>query len=351
MEVNIARLSSQSNRVLFAVIAEYVTTGRPVSSAVVAAKRGLGMSPATVRRKMQELTENGMLVQPHTSAGRIPTDHAFRLFVDTLSENHGRLDGGTKRAITEGMSRLNPGEHQSWQSVVRLLSSVSDKVALVLTPAFCDSVLRQLRFVPCGPKTLLAVLVTREGLVHNSYVETEGALEERELTRIHNYLGRLIEGKSLNDVRALLREEVEDARRQRDALREKASILGAAAVEASVERTSELVVDGRSHLVGHPELKGRFEELIEFLEEKSRILELLDRAAKTSDEPVVIIGHEGGKSFEGCAMVTAPFGGGGEGRVGILGSIRMDYSAAISLVAMSARFLSRMINLDDGKQR
>ncbi len=349
MDTNSSRLKSRSHRVLFAVIAEYVTTGKPVSSAVVAAKKGLAMSPATVRRKMQELTENGMLVQPHTSAGRVPTDHAFRLFVDTLTENHGRLDEGTKRAITEGMSRLNPGEHQSWQSVVRLLSSVSDKVALVLTPAFCESVLRQLRFVPCGPKTLLAVLVTREGLVHNSYVEAEGAVDDRELERIHNYLGRLIEGKSLNDVREVLRGELEDARRQQDVLREKASILGAAAVESSVDKTSELVVDGRVHLVGHPELKGRFEELIEFLEEKSRILELLDRAARTGGDPIVIIGHEGGRGFEGCAMVTAPFGGGGEGRVGILGSIRMDYSAAMSLVAMSAQFLSRIISPDDGK--
>jgi heat-inducible transcriptional repressor len=334
-------LDQRGRTVLFTAIAEYVSTGKAVSSRSLTRRHGLGFSPATIRRELHKLTEQGFLAQPHTSAGRIPTDRAFRIFAKTLKTSADDLDAETHEKLMKGIEVVLPGGPRSWQDVVKLLSDLSSQAALVVTPALNESVLRQLRFVPCGPGSLLAVIVTREGLVHNAYVETSAAISDRDLERIHNYLAELIEGRTLNEVRQVLRKELEDARTRCDALREQATVLGTKAIQSSVKGTSEIVVEGRSHLVAKPDLKDRMEELLRFLEEKARILELLDRAAETDRGPIIIIGREGGESFSGCAMITSPFGGkGSEGQVGIIGPVRMDYSAVLPLVAMAAQFMS-----------
>ncbi len=334
--------------VLFATIAEYVSTGRPVSSSSLAGKHGLDISSATIRSELLALAEQGFLVQPHTSAGRVPTDRAFRLFAETLKKEVGQIDKDTHTQLVMGIRGLLPGGRRSWQDVVRLLSDLSCQAALVVTPALSEAVLRQLRFIPLSGNSLLAVIVTREGLVHNAYIECTDALADRELERIHNYLGELVEGRSLTDIRHVLRDELEDAKRNCDALRERASRLGTQAIQSSVESTSELVVEGRSHLLAQPGATERIEELMGVLEEKARILDLLDRAAETDHGPVVIIGREGGERFEGCAMISSPFGDRNNvGQIGIIGSNRMDYSAVIPMVNLAAQFLSNQLLGDD----
>ncbi|MCP4676287.1 MAG: heat-inducible transcription repressor HrcA, partial [Deltaproteobacteria bacterium] len=301
-------LEQRQKVLLFATIAEYISTGRPVSSRSLGKRHGFRLSPATIRRELQKLTEQGFLIQPHTSAGRIPTDRAFRLFADTLKTETQQMNEDERKKLLKGLSGLLPGERRSWQEVVRLLSDLSYQAALVVTPTLSEAVLRLLKFIPCGSSSLLAVIVTSEGLVHNAYVECSELPGDRDLERIHNYLGELVEGRTLNQVRHLLHKELEDARRKCDVLRERATVLGTKAIQAGVKQTSELVVDGRSHLIAQPELTDRIEELMRVLEEKTRILELLDKAAETGRSPVVIIGEEGGKDFNGCAMITAPFG-------------------------------------------
>ncbi len=341
-------LEQRSRVVLFATIAEYVATGRPVSSRALAKKHGLGYSSATIRRELLRLAEKGFLVQPHTSAGRVPTDAAFRLFADALKDKTGQVDEEKLAKLTGSLGSVLPGERESWQDVVRLLSDLSAQAALVVTPALADAVLRQLRFIPCGPGSLLAVIVTREGLVHNAFVEQPEGLNDRELERIHNYLGELVEDRTLTEIRRLMRRELDDARSRCDALRERATVLGTQAIQSSVARTSELVVEGRRYLIGMPDLSDRMNDLLRVLEEKGRILELLDKAAATDRGPIIIIGKEGGDSFDGCAMITSPFGErSNEGQVGIIGSQRMDYSAIIPLVKLAAQFLSRQFSSGD----
>ena len=246
-----------------------------------------------------------------------------------------------EREAFERFRKLGVTGHESWQDLVRMLSNTVLQAALVITPAITESVLRQLRFVPLSPGSLLAVLVTEEGLVHNSFVEPQEPLNERDLERIHNYLESVIVGHSLNEIRSILRAELNDARARCDALREKATLLGSEALNSSIESKSELVVEGRSHLAAQPDLRDRLASLMLVLEEKTRILALLDQAAKRHSGPVVVIGQEGGESFDGCAMISAPFGPtGSQGQIGIIGSSRIDYSAVIPLVGMAAEFLT-----------
>ncbi|MCK9460140.1 MAG: heat-inducible transcriptional repressor HrcA [Proteobacteria bacterium] len=342
-------LSERERRVLFAAIAEYVSSGVPVSSRLLSDRALLGLSPPTIRRALHDLTVAGLLVQPHTSAGRIPTDRAFRIFVDALRESAVEVDPDARRTLFEGVANLVPGEIGSWRDIVGTLSEISAQTALVITPALSDSQLRQLRFVPIEPGKLLAVVVTREGIVHNAFVESPADVDDRELERIHNYLSEKIAGRSLNEVRTILRREMEDARARCDALRERASRLGAEALSASAVHGSHLLVEGRSHLFDRPELEGRLAELMGTLDKKARLLDLLDKAAATDRGPLVLIGDEGGAEFEGCALVTAPFGATGSGgQVGIIGSARMDYRAALPLVSLSAQILSSLLKASRG---
>jgi heat-inducible transcriptional repressor len=341
-------LSPRLKKVLFAIISEYVKEGRPVSSKSLSQEITTDMSPATVRRAMAELTELGYIAQPHTSAGRVPTDKGLRSFVRTLGTSDNSMEAAYSEMLAQ-LERVHPGEHRSWQDVVRLLSSLSYQAALVITPAMSEAVLRQLRFVPCGGNLLLAVVVTKQGLVHNVYVESQTPLCESDLERIHNYLGELIEGKNLDDIRRILRTELENALALSDSLRQQATALGSAAIESSVDAATEVVVDGRARLVAQPELKDRLETLMQVLEEKALLLELLDRAAATDRGPLVLIGDEGGSAFEGCAVITAPFGPENSGgRVGVIGPSRMNYRTLVPLVAVSAARLSRL--LDEGEK-
>ena len=331
----------RERQVLFAAIAEYVATGVPVSSKALAGRGALELSPATLRRALHDLTSAGYLMQPHTSAGRIPTDRGFRLFVEALRDTGAEADPDLRERLLVGFRELMPGGAGAWREMVRFLSDLAAQTALIITPAIGDSMLRQLHFVPLGGRQLLAVVVTRDGLVHNVQVECDTDLDARQLEPIHNYLSEVISGRTLNEVRRVLRLELEDARLRCDELRQRASLLGTQALATGADCGSELVVEGRSRLLGQPEIQPSVRELMAALEHTGRILDLLDRAAATDEGPLVIIGREHGAGFESCAVISAPFTrGGGEGQIGIVGPTRMDYGSILPLVRLAAQLLS-----------
>lgn len=334
------KLNERQRKVLFATIAEYVGDGRPVSSKALSAGASLGLSSASVRRSLHELTVMGLLLQPHTSAGRIPTDTAFRLFVDALREVKSPVEGEAVEALSTAVRDLASSGTRSWRETVRLLSDISTQAALAITPAVSDSILKRLQFIPLEGGQFLAVVVTREGIVHNSYVRCEAQVSPAQLERIHNYLDDRVVGRTLNEVRAILRQEMEDARRRCDEMKERATWLGSEALRSS-DGSSVLLVEGRDRLLEQPELEGRLLDLMSKLEERTRVLDLLDKAAAKDRGPLVIIGREGGEGFDGCAMITAPVGEDGSGgRIGIVGSMRMNYPAMIPLVELSAKILA-----------
>lgn len=340
-------INERQRAILFATIAEYVTTGRAVSSKQLFDAIEAKHSPATIRRDLQILAKQGFVIQPHTSAGRIPTDRAFRLFVDTLKET-ATPPKATQHPVIQRLKRLGISAQASWHDVVRTLSDFLYQAALVVTPSFSEQVLRQLQFIGVGPASLLAVILTREGLVYNAFLKNPLPIPASELEQIHNYLNTAVAGRTLNEVRSILRAELEDARKKCDAMREKATLLGSEALDAGIEQSADLVVEGRSHLAAQPELRDRMKELMLFLEEKTRILDLLDQAAQTDNGPLVIIGQEGGASFEGCAMISAPFGAqGSQGQIGIIGSSRMDYRLVIPMVNLAAKLMTQNLKDDE----
>src|SRR4030088_3465966 len=179
-----ADLSPRLRQILYAAVTEFVATGEPVGSRTLAKKSGLDLSPASIRNVLADLEEAGYLRQPHTSAGRVPTDRAFRLFIDALMHVH-ELTGDEEASIRDRFASLEPGQNVM-RETGKLLSELTGTVAVVVAPRAETLVLKQLRFLRTGPDEVLAVLVMKNGSVQNRFLRANAT--DAELQRLHNLL-------------------------------------------------------------------------------------------------------------------------------------------------------------------
>ncbi|HEY6008813.1 MAG TPA: heat-inducible transcriptional repressor HrcA, partial [Geobacteraceae bacterium] len=249
MQDNQDNLSPRSRQILEAIIEDYIVTAEPIGSRTITRRHGLSLSPATVRNVMSDLEELGYLTSPHTSAGRVPTDKAYRLYVDSLLEvrkvareereeirRHCRLTG---RDIGEVLKETS-----------RLLSSISHYTGIVLAPRFAANVFRQLEFVKLGGRRVLAILVSESGLVQNRIIETDEELSAEDLVRMSNYLNGFLGGLSVSQVKQRLLEEMATAKAQYDDLLARALKLSE---ETFASGDSEVFIEGQANILDQPE--------------------------------------------------------------------------------------------------
>lgn len=342
-------LTHRARTILAAVIEEFIATGEPVSSRSVTRRAGLELSPATVRTVMAELEEAGLLTQPHTSAGRIPTEEGLRFFVTTLMRPSEPTAEDMALLRAECESAGDPEELM--RTAVRTLSLLGQAAGLVTSPRVESIPLATLRFIPVRTGTLLAVMVTRAGIVHERAVRTDHDLDSQALERIHNTLNELIVGRSLVDLRELLQVEIADARASMDRVRQEDLALGLQAVEVR-EEPSDLVVEGQEHLLGRADFADTelLRSAVRALSDKSRLLELLEGTITAEGLHIVIGSQSGLESLSGLTVISAPYGDGAQpsGRLGLLGPTRMDYAKAVALVKHTAKLVS--VLLDEDKQ-
>jgi heat-inducible transcriptional repressor len=329
-------LHHRARNILYAAITEFISTGEPVGSRTLAKKYGLDLSPASIRNVLSDLEEGGYLHQPHTSAGRIPTEKAFRLFIDTLMqvrtlapEDHARID--------ERFHALAPGADFTRESG-RLLSELTG-TAVIVSPKRETRALTQLRFMPTRPGQMLAVVILADGTVENRFIAVERPMSEPELTSIHNLLTDVIEGRTLGEVRELFARRLQDDRVQIDSLRHRAFELGQMAVGVSSVNEG-LVIEGESLLLEHPEFSDvdRMRQLIHALGERETIVSLLDRTIEAKDVQI-FVGSEVGDLVGGHLSVVATTytdQGRVAGTIGVLGPTRMDYPKVVPLVEATA---------------
>lgn len=335
-----ASLSHRARRILCAVVTEFIATGEAVGSRTLSKRYALDLSPATIRNVLADLEEAGYLSQPHTSAGRIPTDKSFRFFIDSMMQVHS-LGPEEISAIEERYTSLGRGVDLLRNSG-RILSELTGTAAVIVSPGPNARTLRQLRFIPTRPGEMLAVLVLSDGGVENRFVSFEGDLREPELTRLHNLLADIIEGRSLAEVRELCARRLADERVQFDDMRRQAFELGRQATEG-VGRT-EVLVEGQARLLEHPELSNveQLRELICALDDHQLLLTLLDQTVSATGSSVLVgrdLGDLGGGAL---SVVTAPYTDHGRvaGAIGVLGVMRMDYSKVVPLVNAAAKAMS-----------
>jgi heat-inducible transcriptional repressor len=344
-------LSNRAKRILYAAITEFVETGEPVGSRTLAKKYGLDLSAASIRNVLSDLEEAGYLHQPHTSAGRVPTDKAFRFFIDALLQVRA-LNEEEHRAIEQRFQSLRPGD-ELIRGSGKILSQLTGTTSVVVTPRPETRTLRQLRFIPTRPGMLLAVLVFDDGNVETCFLDIgPHDVSEADLSRVHDMLGDVTEGRTLGEVRELCERRLADEKVQYNALRRRAFELGQKVTEGAGK--AELHIEGQALLLGHPEMADveRIKQLMAAFENQELMLTLLDKAVR-AERASVLVGHEMGNIAGGAlSVVAAPYTDHGRvaGAIGILGVVRMDYSKVVPMVTATAKAMSDAIERNREEQ-
>ncbi|HLN78193.1 MAG TPA: heat-inducible transcriptional repressor HrcA [Nocardioidaceae bacterium] len=332
--------------VLRAIVEDYVSTQEPVGSKALVERHRLGVSPATVRNDMAALEDEGFITQPHTSAGRIPTDKGYRLFVDRLSQVK-PLSAAEKRAIAsllQGAIDLD----DVVQRTVRLLAQLTRQVAIVQYPTLSRSTVRHVELVTLASTRLLLVLILSTGRVEQRVVELPEALDDDTVAGIRTALNRATLGEKLSDAAARLAEIPEQYDRDD---RRPVAVIVAALVEAMSDHRSDerVVVGGTANLARFGDgFDASIKPMLEALEEHVVLLKLLGEATSPTSL-TVRIGHEVPyQELSTTSVVATGYGPGEEAlaTLGIVGPTRMDYPGTMATVRAVARYVSKI--LDEG---
>jgi len=328
--------------VLRAIVEDYVATHEPVGSRSLVERHSLGVSPATIRNDMAALEEEGLIAQPHTSAGRVPTDQGYRVFVDRLSQVK-PMSAAERRAIgsfLDGAVDLDDVMQRS----VRLLAQLTRQVALIQYPSLTRSTVRHLELVGLGPTRILLVLIADTGRVEQRVVETSVPVSDDLLARLRGKLIERTTGVRLVDVA----DRVADVVGQFPAdERTAVTAVVATLLETVVERHEERVMlAGTANLAAFGEdFNGAVRPVLEALEEQMVLLRLLGESRST-DALTVRIGHENQvEGLTSTSVVTVGYGLGDEvlAQLGVVGPTRMDYPGTMGSVRAVARYLGRIL--------
>ncbi|HVT57648.1 MAG TPA: heat-inducible transcriptional repressor HrcA [Thermoanaerobaculia bacterium] len=338
------KLSARDREILKDVIATYVLSAEPVSSRSVAKQGRLGLSAATIRNVMADLEEWGFLMQPHTSAGRVPTPAAYHMFIESMMQTR-KLPARERRYIEENLSGAPADADQLIGVTSHLLSELSQQVGIVVAPAIGETVLKAVDFVAISGRRVLCVVVSAAGFIDNRVIETEEEIPRHELVRISNYLTENFAGQTLRQIRDRLLRQMTEERRQVDSLLARTIELARGGLDLDAE--PEVLVDGASALLTRPELADiqRVRRMFEAFADKARLVRMLNECIKGGGVRV-LIGNDSDLTSElDFSLVACRYGVGDQalGTLGIFGPSRMEYQKIIPLVHYLGQALSRAL--------
>jgi heat-inducible transcriptional repressor len=340
-------LSERAQLLLKALIESYIRDGQPVGSRTLSRDSGLSLSSATIRNVMADLEELGFVVSPHTSAGRIPTDKGYRLFVDSLlklkplqSEEIDDIERRLRNDASNGRALV--------QTVSQMLSSVTQMAGLVTLPNPHYVALSQIEFIGLSENRALAIMVMNNREVENRVVQLERAYSSEELRRAANYLNEAFAGRSLPEVRASLLKQLQETRQTMNQLMQDAIQMAQKVFETPGGERVEYVIAGETNLMGFAELSNvdRLRRLFEAFNEKHDMLRLLDNCLRAQGIQI-FIGHESGyQILDDISVVTAPYMLDNQvvGVLGVIGPTRMAYERVIPIVDVTAKLLGSALN-------
>ena len=343
---------------LAALIKEHLITGEAVGSRVLSDRfaHGYGWSPATIRNVMGELEEAGFVEQPHTSAGRVPTDTGYRYYVDNML-GEARLSRGDLKAIDDlfsvGDIDAVASPDRLMEAASHVLSALSENVGIVISPSLAENRLKHIEFVELPDKRILVVLVSTSGIIHNKVIRTtEEDLTQEELNRTARYLNTEFGGKSLSSIRAEIVELMKEEKALYDRLLQNAVLLCERSLEG--EEASDVYVDGASNILTKPDFADieRMRELFRTFEEKSRLIKILNQcishdSSYFGDVHVVIGREHPASSLQDCALITAPYRAGSNEQVGtlsVVGPMRIEYARIMAMVNYMARLIEHRLS-------
>ncbi|HEX8502437.1 MAG TPA: heat-inducible transcriptional repressor HrcA [Pyrinomonadaceae bacterium] len=349
---------ARSQAVLAAIIKEHLRTGEPVASRSISGRfaSGAGWSPATIRNVMAELEEHGLVEQPHTSAGRVPTDKGYRFYVDHFIGDEARLSRADISAIDRSLGLPQEAGAQApsrlMERVSHVLSELSENVGIVVSPPVADSRLEHIEFLPLADGRILVVLVLASDVVHNKIIRIDDPLTPEELESAARYLNAEFSGKTLQTIRAEVLALMGEEKALYDRLLRNAALLFERGVEGGGDETGDVYIDGASNILAKPDFSDveRLRELFRTFEAKSRLVKILNECI--AREPVfgdvhVCIGREHtAPQLRSCAVITAPYRLGDgfvAGTVGVVGPMRLEYARTMAAVNYIARLVERVL--------
>jgi heat-inducible transcriptional repressor len=344
-------LDERSREILQSAIAAFVATGRPVGSRALARRISENLSAATVRNIMADLEEMGYLRQPHPSAGRVPTDKGYRLYVDTMMEKR-TISLRERQWIDRSLMAEDSPDHLMARTS-QVLSHLSRHMGIVLSPPLSQIALQHIQFVKLSENRILVVLVSRSGLVQNKVIHPAEEYVQTDLDQAARYIVENFKDKTLIEIRSILAKMIGEERAVYDQFVRRVILLSMQTFsEASQKVESEIYLDGASNLIKNPEFSDitRMRVLFETIEEKNRLASLICECIKGDKQEVLItIGSENTLSgIEDCSLIASRYIVDEKtiGSLAVLGPTRMEYAHAISLVEYVARLFGRVLGCE-----
>ncbi len=340
-------LDNRSREILKEVIRSFIDSGEPVGSRTIAKIYPEGLSAASIRNIMADLEEMGYLTQPHTSAGRVPTDRGYRYYVDSLLTGV-ELPRSDRERVAEVVRRQG-ALPEVLHEISRVISRLTHQVGFVVCPDHTRAVLKHIEFISLAPRRILAILVDKSGAIHNRVADTSEELSQEELDQVGRFLVAGYQGKTLPEIREALLEKMKEEKARFDTLLSRAISLGTQFLRAQEEADKQVYVQGTSNMLQQPDIVDMEEmrRIFETFEQKGRLVKILDEVVSSEGLRVIIGSEHSDPTLAHLALVASPYRVGEQstGILGVLGPTRMEYSRAIALVDYISKLLSRILTV------
>jgi len=343
---NLGHIGPREREILTAIIETYIVSGEPVGSRTLSRQNKDGLSPATIRNVMADLVDAGFLEQPHTSAGRVPTAQAYRYYVDQIS-GKALISPADQNLISETLQDTVDIQ-QFLERTSHVLSLVSSGVGVAIAKTGQQNALEHVHFSRQGPNKVLAVVVTKSGVVHDRMMKLDRDLSQIDLDTAANYINVNFRGWTVDKLKAEIAKRIEHERSEYDQIMQNLKELYKSGALAAGEPSRNIFVEGVANLVAKQEDREQLREMLKTLEEKERVAELLSAYLDTQQEAVrVVIGlEETVPEMRNFVLIGAPARVGEEmlGSLAVIGPTRMDYQHTITAVSYIAQLFDKLLN-------
>ena len=337
-------IGKREREVLTAIVETFISTGEPVGSRTLSRSNREGLSPATIRNVMADLSDAGFLEQTHTSSGRIPTPEAYRYYVEQISGTT-QLAPQEQSMISDSLAGISDVQ-EFMERTSRVLSLISRNVGVTVASSGTKNALEHVYFSRLGDQKVLAVLVTRSGLVRDRVLRLD--LPQDELDIAARYINENFRGWTMESMRAELARRIEQERSEYDRLMNSIEQLYKQGALAAEPGTQVVFVEGAANLVTGQQDRQRLQEMLKTLEEKEKIAKLLGAYLDVKQEAVrVVIGLDDAiPSMQNFVLIGAPARSGSDmvGSLAVIGPTRMDYEQTMTAVSYIARLFDKILN-------
>jgi heat-inducible transcriptional repressor len=340
-------LSEREKNILRCVIQNFVLTANPVGSRVISKKYELGLSPATIRNVMSDLESMGLIYHPHTSAGRVPTDKGYRLYVDLLMDTP-YLSASEKKSIEKEIASEIDSDDDILKAASNILGEISSQLAMVSYPSINKSVLEKIQLVILPHNVLMVILSLKSGIIRTISLEFSLELKLHKLEQIQNVINERITGLTLLEIRNTFSDRFKDLKNEKTGVL-RLFLNSVEKIFAEEKEAEKIHISGMGHILKSPEFKSaeNIQGIIELVEDKEIILHILDRAKDVSDDEIMVtIGAENiYERLNDYSLITATYkSGDAQGVLGMIGPRRMNYSRMIAIVGYMSKMLTEVLS-------